>query len=179
MAATCPYLHDLTTQQHLDQKINRLLGQARWHGHDRDDLQQHLSWAIQRAWLKYDPSRQSWYPFLRMILSREAASLLRGWHAAKRRGLELSGACWASLEESGRIRHPPRRSLEERERCQLRLDVIKVVARLPYRLREVAEQLPDHTISSLSRHLELDRNTIRLRIRQLRRLFEKACLHDY
>lgn len=178
MAATCPYLQDPETLQHIHQKVTRLIRPGRCYGYDRDDLHQHFLWAVQRAWQKYDHSRQSWYPFLRMILAREAASLIRMWRSQKRQGMVPAGS-WSDLEESGRIRHRHCQSLEERDRIQLRIDIIKLVARLPFRLREVAEQLPEHSISSLARKLERDRSTIRSRLRQLRRLFEKAHLQDY
>lgn len=179
MAATCPYLFDHETQQHLRQKVHRLAKLGNTHGYDRDDLQQHFLWAVQRAWHSYDPSRQSWYPFLRMILAREAATLVRHWKRLKRQGMVLVTETLLSVEESGQVRHRPVQSAEECARIQLRLDVIKVVARLPHRLQEIAHQLPDHSISSLARHLQVDRGTIRTRLAQLRRLFEKAHLQDY
>lgn len=179
MAVTCPYLFDSATQQHICQKVARLKQLGRCHSFDEDDLHQHLSWAIQRAWHQYDPSRQSWYPFLRMILAREAASLVRGWKRQKRKCSLSIGDEWATALESGRLRHRHVHTLDEREKLQLRLDVIKVVAGLPQRLREVAEALPEHSISSLARHFQVDRGTIRVRLARLRRLFEKAQLQDY
>lgn len=179
MSALCPYLRDHETQQHLRQKVNRLKRQARCHCFDEDDLYQHLTWAIQRAWHQYDPSRQSWYPFLRMILAREAATLVRSWKRQKRQGSMATSEELDAVVESGRMRHRHVHTLAERERLQLRLDVIMVVARLPQRLRHVAEEFPEHTISSLARELQVDRGTIRTRLAQLRRLFEKAQLQDY
>jgi RNA polymerase sigma factor (sigma-70 family) len=179
MSVLCPYLNDPETQQHLRQKVHRLEMLGRPHGFDQDDLQQHLTWAVQRAWHHYDPSRQSWHPYLRMILAREAATLVRHWRRRKRQEMVLASEALSSVEESGRLRHQNVQGLEERERIQLRLDVIKVVARLPHRLREIATHLPEESISSLARKLQLDRSTIRSRIRQLRRVFEKVHLQDY
>lgn len=179
MAVTCPYLLDPATQQHVRQKVARLKRLGRHHSFDEDDLKQHFTWDIQRAWHQYDHSRQSWYPFLRMILARESASLLRSWNRQKRRGSISTGDEMATMMESSRLRHRHVQTLEERERLQLRLDVIKVVARLPHRLREVAAALPDHSISSLARELHLDRGTIRARMAQIRHRFEKAFLQDY
>lgn len=179
MAVTCPYLLDPATQQHVRQKVARLKRLGRCHSYDEDDLHQHLTWAIQRAWHQYDPSRQGWYPFLRMILAREAATLVRSWKRQKRQGSMTTGEDMNSLVDSGRLRHRHVHTLDERERLQLRLDVVKVVARLPQRLRDVAAVLPEHSISSLARELRLDRGTIRTRLAQLRRRFEKACLQDY
>ncbi|HMO35177.1 MAG TPA: sigma factor, partial [Gemmatales bacterium] len=130
MSATCPYLFAPETQQHIRQKIHRLVKLGRSHGFDHDDLQQHFLWAVQRAWQSYDPSRQSWYPFLRMILAREAATLVRHWKRLKRQGMVLATDTRSSVEETGKVRRRQVHSAEECARLQLRLDVIKVVARL-------------------------------------------------
>lgn len=182
MPPTWQPLEDEVTQQHINQKAIRLKRMGRRYGYDYDDLRQHLALCVHRASVRYDARKQSWYVFLRMILSREANSLIRRWQSLKRSPQIqpiLDAMPSNSVVDTDRGRHRGVTTTEQLQRYQIRLDVIKIVARLPYRLRQIADAIPDCSISELSRQLELDRSTIRSRLRQMRRLFEKHGLQDY
>ena len=77
--------------------------------------------------------------------------------------------------DAQRGRHPR----SDEELAQLVQDLAEAMAKLPDKLRELAERLKTETVSEIARDKGIARTTLNESVRRLRRRFENAGLKEY
>jgi len=166
-------------------KARQLARKAGFSPSDQEDIEHELLIAILERWPAFDSSRASARTFLARIIENKAASLVRASQAAKRgvrrctplNGNAANGACDFDEEQ---VR--ARRGIHARsalEAVALRLDVASEMADLPDDLRRLCERLLRGSLSDAARSSGRHRATLYRAIRELRKRFADAGLHEY
>jgi DNA-directed RNA polymerase specialized sigma24 family protein len=130
---------------------------------DHDDVLQDLRLRLLRAERRFDTRRSTPEVFVAVILARVIADRRRSRGRRQR---------WCPMDSSFAIETltDHRYDLESTD---LALDVVAVLTQLPAPLRAAAEQLKTHTKSATARNLRISRNTLNMRVRDLRMAFER------
>ncbi len=173
-------------------KARQLVEQARLGHHDREDFEQELTRRLLERLPAYDPARGDWKAFITTVVERATASMHRDRRAAKRGpGTLISLSEVIDSCEGGVILladaltprdRAARRGLDtwpEQELVQLRADVTEVVAELPPKLRQLAQQLKSKSLAAVARELGIPRTTLREWVREIRIRFEQRGLRNY
>jgi RNA polymerase sigma-70 factor (ECF subfamily) len=173
-------------------KARQLIGKAGFSKSDEEDIRQELTLRLFRQRQRFKPKESSWPSFVKMVIERQAANLLRHQRAEKRdhrftRSLcsRLNGSngtatdldqTLSQREYNARRRRSPR---DELDLAQLTTDVTAWVSGLPPDLQDLAQRLRTQTVSEISRETKVPRTTIYSKLRLLRRLSESAGLRMY
>ena len=168
-------------------KARQLVGRAGFTPSDRDDLEQEMLLDLIQRMPKYDPDRAGARTFIARMVAHKIADII----LARKAGMRDFRICFCSLddhledEEGGLI------ALEEylvrtgklarpvSERHDLFIDIHKVMARLPPKLRELCRRLKTETVAEIARETGVSRAVIYESIKKLRAIFEEAGLRDY
>lgn len=147
-------------------KARTLLGRAGYTHQDLPDLEQSLAVELLMRLPAYDPTRADRPQFLRMIVYRAAAKLLRDRRAAKRSGRSRQTGATD-------LPAPPEND------PALSLDLAEAIAALPLHLRELAIPLRVETITHAARSLGIARSTAQVRRHMIRQHWESRGLQKY
>jgi RNA polymerase sigma factor (sigma-70 family) len=173
-------------------KVRQIVGKAGFRTQDREDLKQELTRQLLLRLQSFDPQKGSPGAFLKTVGSRIVANLLRDQHARKRdRRLTQSlhvlvpsedktlvelAQTISRHEQDARLRQQSR---SEQEAAELAMDVRDILARLPPRLRFLAELLKDKSLSGAAKVLGLSLAKARLLRGLLRNWLLDAGMQDY
>lgn len=174
-------------------KTKQLIGRFGFTRSDRPDLAQELAAHLVERLPKYDPRRSSQSTFISRVIERKIASIIRHQKAGLRdhrrvgRSLaELSTDEFGKPTELGDTLHSDADARVERRsgpreinRADLSIDVRSTVESLNPTARRICEQLPEKTVTEISRQLGLSRATVYEHIARIRRQFHDAGLAEY
>jgi len=150
----------------------------------KEDLEHDLAVHFLERSAKYDPNRASMSTFLCTISNRRIASMLRCALAARRdcrRTVPLS-AVVPRIEDSDvlTLGHYVAASWARIENQDLRVDLARVLEKLPVELAKIAHVLFDgESVGDAARKLGISRATAHRRLNQLRRHLDAAGLRAY
>jgi RNA polymerase sigma-70 factor, ECF subfamily len=159
---------------------------------DREDIEQELRLKLVKQLARYTPQRGHRHAFVKAVVERHVASLLRDRRATKRdhrricslhvlvdigddEKIELAQSIGQRELNAQRHRHPR----SDEELAQLTQDMAEVIAKLPDELRNLAERLKTQTRSEIARDTGIPRTSRNESIRRLRRRFENTGLKNY
>lgn len=174
-------------------KASRLVGHAGFLFDDLEDLEQELMLDLLRRLPKWDAAQAQLKTFVSRIVDHKIATLITAQKAGIRnyrdRGHSLNAPLVPEDDESverGEIidlddylLRTGKASRPLAELDDLRIDVWRVIDRLPPRLRDLCERLRTQTVAEISRDTGIPRGTIYELVTKLRVIFEKAGLRDY
>jgi RNA polymerase sigma-70 factor (ECF subfamily) len=158
-------------------RASQLVSAAGFSRNDWEDLKQDMILDLLRRSPKFDPARGDWQGFVRGVTRNHAAVLVM--RERRRKSVLLSNDV-LNPEEAGDIDAldilDTRPSLFAVNALHLRLDVRRVVARLPIQLQSVAVLLSQMRVREVCRHTGKSRSRVYQMISQLRMYFEQAGL---
>ncbi len=143
---------DLRTHRLIQYQANQLVGRHGFTRSDRDDLQQDLYLGLLSGMRRYDPARASGRTYASLILRRKISAIVESARAQRRDRRRVHDGLDLNLLPS---RNPTP------EQIDLRLDLPKVIARLPALDQRVAEALADVDQAKTARQLRLTRQQLR------------------
>lgn len=148
-------------------RVRRLIGQAGWTTSDAADLEAEILLRVVKGLRRYDPTRGRPEQLVAQIVKSAARDLLRRRHSAKR----IRERAQAPLEE-----FEDSRSTNE----DLRLDLTTLLATLPTRLQQDAQELLNGiSKSELALNVDLSRSSIHRDIELLRIWLSRAGIDQY
>ena len=136
---------------------------------EREDTEQELRLILVKRLPKFDPNVASWTAFVRAVVDRHAATMVRQQRKPCRRpirSLDRDGAL-----DDGSDEEPLRHCESHTARAELRLDIETVVSCLPGATSKICRRLMHHSVAQLARDLAVPRSTLRDRIVQIRSAF--------
>jgi RNA polymerase sigma-70 factor (ECF subfamily) len=157
-------------------KIGSLIGRAGLTEQDRPDLEQELHLRLLQGLNHFDPNRGHLNVFITTVIGRAVDSILRKRLAKKR----FSGfARSLNQVQDGDSGEPVDARPTHENYVDLANDIDEVLARLPRRLRDLAERLKSLSLSEAARDLDVPRSTLQRWVHRLRQRFEDAGLRIY
>lgn len=172
---------DRETWRRIRRKAKQLLGKAGFRQADREDIEQELALRVWGGLRNFDPEVGCSGAFVATVLERAANSLLRLRNSHKRgnghghRPLTIEYEDpeeGAAGDETALVlcsTEPSHESIFD-----LTHDVTVVLDQLPPRLRELAEELKQRSVTEIARRTDVSRSTIYAQIKQLRAAFAGA-----
>ncbi len=170
---------DSFTTRLIRSKARQLVGRYGFTRSDREDIEQELLLDLFVRLRRFNPARARRCTFIRLVVDRCVASLIR-----RRRTVSRGyGRASVSLDEllgdradAGRFLEPATDDTHQRD---LRIDLAEALESLPVRYREVSEELRDGNLWTAAQQQRRTRETIR-RMREIirHRLLERG-LGDY
>ena len=183
---------DFFAEQQIRLKASDLLRTGRFSNHEREDLQQGMWIRLLQASSKFDPHRGACRSFVRSVLRNYCRNLIRERRAHKRGPRKLKSLSSLVMDQEGNLvglgnqlneRHARGlrnvHSRSDQERCELRLDLQSVMAKLTEKERLICQHLKCMTPAEVARELDVPRSTVDSCCKRIRRQFENADLQDY
>lgn len=174
-------------------KATQLVGKYGFTESDREDLEQEIALALLLALPKYDSERGQRSTFISRVVNHSISDMIEARKAAKR-DYRL---CICSLNENllyedgtvaerleaidrdGCLRRTGKSDQSEVALQDLRIDVNRLISKLPGDLRRLCLQLQSANVSQVSNDTETSRSTIYRKLKKLRVIFEAVGLADY
>ncbi len=174
-AIATPYGVDPYVLRQASMCASHLVRRGRFAIDDWDDLRQEMFLDLLQRLPHFRPERGDWHGFVRGIMRHRSAALAseQQKHSLLFSGEAGDGGHGDDNELDPLTDAPGEDSSAERE---LRLDVQRVLLRLPEHLRAVALLLRDMSIAEICEHTGKSRSGINHFIRQIRAAFEEAGL---
>ncbi len=173
-------------------KIKQLIGRAGFTKQDREDLEQELILRLLQRWPRFNPNLAHRNVFTTTVIERFVATILRDKQAEKRdhrRVTSLNVTVNIGEDETAELADTiSKRELDaqrgrsphsDEELAQLRQDLAEIIAKLPEKLKALAERLKTETVSEIARNLGIPRTTLHESVRRLRQRFENTGLKEY
>ncbi|HYH63973.1 MAG TPA: hypothetical protein VD866_04675 [Urbifossiella sp.] len=162
---------DPATRDRIRIKARQVVARCWLRAADRDDVEQDLAAHVWPRLARHDPARADREVFVRMLVARAAATVIRRrW--ARRVTDPLATALMLGEGDA-----PDPRSWPAREQAAARaLDVAAVLAALPPRLRRTARAVAGGTVASAARRLRLTRPAVYAQLAEMRGYFAAAGL---
>lgn len=138
-----------------------------------EDLRQEMFLDLLQRLPRFRPEKGDWHGFVRGVMRHRSSVLAAD---ERRRLLRFPDATGGngSDDEEGDFDSAPEVPGEDGSAVEFRLDVQRVIAKLPPHLREVALLLRDNGVAEISRLTGKSRSAIHLYMRQIREAFEEA-----
>jgi RNA polymerase sigma-70 factor, ECF subfamily len=155
---------------------SRLVRWGRFGVDDWDDLRQEMFLDLLQRLPRFRPERGDWQGFVRGIMRNRSAALAAEQEKHSLRFAAETGPGDPSDGENGLESLIDAPGGDSRAEMELRLDVQRVLLRLPEHLREVALLLRDMSVAEICEHTGKSRSGINHFIRQIRAAFEEAGL---
>jgi RNA polymerase sigma factor (sigma-70 family) len=162
-------------------KARQLIGRAGFRAFDREDIEQELALRLWEGLRNFDPEAGSPGAFVATVLARAAHSLLRRRNSRKRGKGHVHCSLATEYEDSEGNLTGDQTDLvlcgadrPHELAFDLAHDVAVVLAQLPPRLRELAEDLKHQSVAQIARRAGVSRSTIYGRIAELRAAFADA-----
>ena len=155
---------------------SHLVRRGRFTVDDWDDLRQEMFLDLLQRLPRFRPERGDWHGFVRGIMRNRSAALAveQEKHSLRFAGETGDGA--PGNDENGLEPLTDAPGEDSSTEVQLRLDVQRVLLRLPEHLRAVALLLRDMSVAEICQHTGKSRSGINHFIRQIRAAFEEAGL---
>ena len=155
---------------------SHLVRRGRFTVDDWDDLRQEMFLDLLQRLPRFRPERGDWHGFVRGIMRNRSAALAveQEKHSLRFAGETGDGA--PGNDENGLEPLTDAPGEDSSTEVQLRLDVQRVLLRLPEHLRAVALLLRDMSVAGICQHTGKSRSGINHFIRQIRAAFEEAGL---
>ena len=174
-------------------RARSLVGQHGFTPSDVADIEQDLIFEILQRSAHFDPSRGSEVQFAVTVIKHGIATAVERRHAAKRgvgtRHMSLdeeldptandSSTRYDIIDAESYLALTRGPDTPDARRQDLRMDLNRALSALPPDLRELAENLKEHTASELARSSGVPRTTINERIKKLRAALRKRGLAEY
>jgi RNA polymerase sigma-70 factor (ECF subfamily) len=173
-------------------KIKQIIGRAGFKTQDGEDLEQELILRLLQRWPFFNPNVAHRNVFTTTVIERFVATILRDKQAEKRdhrRVTSLNVTVNIGEDETAELADTiSQRELDaqrgrslrrDEELAQLRQDLAEIIAKLPEKLKALAERLKTETVSEIARDMGVPRTTLDGWVRWLRQRFENAGLKDY
>jgi RNA polymerase sigma-70 factor (ECF subfamily) len=180
------------TQSLIRSKIRKLIARAPFVRQFREDLEQDVFLTVHQRTRRIHLKPGERLAYIATLIDNRLIDFLRRAYAEKRDYRRLGslhvliseddgvflelGQTLAEQAHHGRLR---RQTRTQREVIELRHDVATVLRRLPPDLRELAELLSMKSLAEIARDCGIPRTTLQGRVHKLRRIFERANLHEY
>jgi len=163
---------------HIRLKARQLIGRYGFTRSDREDIEQELTLDLLTRLSRFDPDKARSATFVRLVVDRCAASLVR-----KRKALVRDYRRASSLDElidEDDNENVAELSYDDQEQRELAIDLCEALNQLPDDLRAIAEALRDGgKIAELAREHGLTREAMRWRVKKIRRHFAQRGLDRY
>lgn len=158
-------------------KARQLSSRYGFNKSDREDIQQELTLALLTRLDDFDPRRGRPATFVRMVVNRRAASLIRQRRTCSR-DFRRNVHALDELrdDQSGNLAEP---AVDERRQRDLEIDLSEALLGLPHDLRSIAEDLRDATLAAVARQRGCSRETMRCRARKIRSRLAHCGLDAY
>lgn len=183
---------DPSTLKIIHRKAAELVGLAGFTPQDEESIRQDLTARVLQSQSAFDPQRGIRPKFVKAIVERQAATLLRAQRAVKRDHRSVKSLS-ASIVVEGEapttlanvISHrelDARLSRERRSETQLAnlaSDMAQLIATLPAPWQELLELRKQHTMEEAARILQIPRTTLNGWMTQIRERFEEAGFRSY
>jgi RNA polymerase sigma factor (sigma-70 family) len=161
MSPSCPAVLDPRqllasgyTTRAIRHKARQLVGRRGFNISEQEDIEQELRLHLLRRFSKFDPRIAHWKVFVRTVIERRAATLVRQ-RCLQGRLLCLDNAQAASSECN----------------IDLAIDTSSLMAQLPRRSRELCKRLMGASVAEVARQMNIPRSTLRDEITRLREHF--------
>lgn len=183
---------DRYTRGIIRRKAKQLIRLAGFTEADREDLEQDLLLRVVKSWPKFDPRIAHRNKFIKTVVVRCVANLVRDNRVAKRdpqRVVSLNVLIevgeerpteWAQNigERDVDARLCPR-SRDDDELVQLALDMADLIVTLPESDQTLLELRKTRTMQEVAEEMGVPRTTLNDRMRHIRRRFENAGMRVY
>ena len=160
-------------------KANQLVGRYGFTRSDREDVEQELLLDLLVRLRRFDPARARRFTFVRLVVNRCVASLIRRRRTAsrdyRRANVSLDELLWDG-KRAGRFLEP---ALDDTQQRDLRIDLTEALESLPVRYREVAEELRDGNLWTAAQQQRRTREAVRRMREHIRRHLLDRGLGDY
>lgn len=167
---------DPEIRERIREKARQIAARSGYSCADVGDLEQDLAIQVLSRLPRFDPAKADLTRFVRLLLSHAVSTVLRD---RRRRNRRASGSLEAVVRNAGDRELVDAQSGAAVEELTLTLDVAKVLATLPPRLRRVAEALKAHSVTAAARRLKLSRAAVYRRLAELREAFAAAGLEEF
>ena len=158
--------------QRIRRKANQLSRRSGFTLADRDDIEQELAFRLWQTLRHFKPSRGEIDRFISTVLHRAGVSLLRERNSSRRgRNVAHIPIDADSIASAAILADAPLA-----DELDLIHDVAAVLDRLPASLRDLAEQLKNHSVAEIARNQNVSRTTVYAGIHELRERFGRAGL---
>lgn len=168
-AAPPPPPLDPTTHALIRTKSRQIAARCWLQTSDRDDVEQELAAHVWPRLGRHDPARAEREVFVRMLVARAAATVIRRRWERRR-----TDPLVAARQVGGADQIDPRAWPGPQADVDRALDVAAVLAALPRRLRRAAALVAAGSVSSAARKLGLTRQVVYAHLAELRGYFEAA-----
>jgi RNA polymerase sigma-70 factor (ECF subfamily) len=155
---------------------SHLVRRGRFTVDDWDDLRQEMFLDLLQRLPRFRPERGDWPGFVRGVMRNRSAALATEQEKYSVRFGGEDGGCAPSGDENALEPLTDLPGEDSRTEMQLRLDVERVLLRLPEHLRAVALLLREMSVAEICQHTGKSRSGINHFIRQIRAAFEEAGL---
>ena len=154
-------------------KSQQFVGKAGFGTADREDIEQELVLDLVRRLPRFDATRASERTFMARVVDHGAATLAAAQAAGVRDYRRRAG----SIEDPAFFCEEP--SSDDEEQLGRRLDIARVLRRLPEEDRRLCEQLAVYSENEIASATGSTRYRLAEARARLRRRFERAGLRDY
>jgi DNA-directed RNA polymerase specialized sigma24 family protein len=174
-------------------KVNQLIGRYGWNRSDIDDLKQMFYLKLIIAMKKFDPSKGHEFAYIKAVIERHTATIIRDRRAAKRYLGKQISLNWhvedkdldgfvelqnLAEEEQSRL-HRGIRTKKQIRLDQMRLDVATTSDQLPAGHHTLADDLMHKSVTQTSRERGVSRQSIYRSVSDIRSHFQRQELNQY
>jgi len=167
-------------------KARQLVRQPGYKSSDQPDLEQEMKLRVWLRFAQFDPAKAHWHAFVTTVIERHTATLAQLNSRQKRReatptvslsepnedGEEGWGELWEILGAEHREGITGRYVAHDQQQVDLRLDMRKLISRLPEDLRELCELLKYYNPTEAAKLLKVPRTTVVAMVDRIREHFE-------
>lgn len=159
-------------------KARTLIGKYGFNRSDREDIEQELTLDLLTRLSRYDPSKARSATFVRLVVDRCVASLIRKRQALMRDYRRATQSLDDLIDEEDND-NAAELSYDDQEKRELAIDMAEALGELPDELRSIAEALRDGKLAEVARDRGLTREAMRWRVKKIRDHFARRGLHEY
>lgn len=160
-------------------KARQLIGRYGFKRSDREDIEQDLTLDLLTRLDRFDLGKGRPATFMRLVVDRRAASLVRERKALMRDHCRTNHSLDELSDENGdgTFTEP---TLDDRDQQDLAIDMTEALEALPGELRSIAEDLRDgHKLAEIARQRGCSREVMRGKVRHIRKHFAQRGLDEY
>jgi len=159
-------------------KARQLVGHYGFTKPDREDIQQDLTLDLLLRLDRFDSSKGRPATFVRMIVDRRVASLIRERKSFSRDYRRAAHSLDELSDEvgGGNLTEP---AVDDRHQRDLEIDMVEALDGLSDDLRSIADALRDETLADAARKHRCSREAMRRSAKQIRRHLARRGLGEY
>jgi len=159
-------------------KARQLIGKYGFTRSDREDLEQELTLDLLIRLGRFDPSKGQPATFVRMVVDRRVASLIRERKSLSRDYRRARHSLDELSDEigDGNLTEP---AIDNRHHCDLAIDMVEALDTLSDDQCSIAESLRDDPLTEVAREHHCSREAMRRHAEQIRRHLARRGLDQY